>query len=276
MKWFSFTCTENRSPNTSINDTVLYVFLLVSWRTSTPYRSQASPPFTTTPLPSLCSPHLCSLLWVLSPNPGQQANKNVTTAQPRPPGGHTSTLPPHPWTSRLPSCVPSPGGQGGSSPIAGLLNSPLDPACWLLVFPSLCGLLLLNSSLKCSSFPVLNTLISSVSVVSTANVSLENLTVDIPILISLWRAGREHPAVPVMLPMSVPRAPCRAEPLHVVDTSRWCVVPLVLTPPPTSLGRPVTTVTVRWEGVMPPQPIPDLPCKGTASLCCGRLEPATE
>ena len=134
-----------------------------------------------------------------------------------PPEGHTSALPPHPWTSRLPFPCPESWGARGSSPVAGLLNSPLAPACWPLVSPSLCGLLLLNSSLTCSSFPVLNALISSVSVVSTADVSLENLSVDIPMLISLWRAGREHPAVAVVhpavavvLPMSVPRAQSRA------------------------------------------------------------------
>lgn len=197
------------------------MFLLVSWRTSTPYRSQTSPPFTTTPLPSLCSPHLPSLLWVLSPNPGQQANKTVTTAQPRPPEGHSSALPPHPWTSRLPFPCPESWRAGGKlsrrwSPK--LLSGPclLAVSVPLSLWASPPKFL----SYKCSSFPVLNALISSVSVVSTANVSLENLSVDIPILISLWRAGREHPAVPVMLPMSVPRAPCRAEPLHVVDTSR--------------------------------------------------------
>lgn len=54
---------------------------------------------------------------------------------------------------------------------------------WLLVVSvslSLCWLLLLNSSLKCSSFLILNSLtFLSISVVFTANFSLENFSVHI-------------------------------------------------------------------------------------------------
>lgn len=107
----------------------------------------------------LLPPPVYSLLWTPSPHSCRHAHEAVNTALAQS----------HPSLALEATRSPSPQCW---SP-----NSPLWPFRLAVSIPlSLCGLPQLNSSLKCSSFPVPGAPVSSISMVSTTKFSLENFS----------------------------------------------------------------------------------------------------